>query len=66
MDGVVYSLAGTLDLKAFDQDVVEVVPALDAGLPALNAGWSFRTFRLAKPVSEAREGFIRLSMTRER
>lgn len=66
VDGVVYSLAGTLDLKAFDQDVVEVVPALDAGLPALNAGWSFRTFRLAKPVSEAREGFIRLSMTRER
>ena len=41
-----YHIEGTNDLSTFDQAVSEVVPAASSGLPALDAGWSYRSFRL--------------------
>ncbi|MCB1133711.1 MAG: hypothetical protein KDN05_21510, partial [Verrucomicrobiae bacterium] len=46
VDGIVYRIQGSPDLSDWNTTVVsEVVPALDAGLPALDPGWEYRTFR---------------------
>jgi len=47
-DKVDYEIGGSNDLVAFDQNVSEVVPALTGApaMPALNTGWTYRTFRL--------------------
>ena len=60
VDGIIYSLAGSFDLVAFGNHIVEQVPASEAGLPALNSGWSYRTFRLNRAISNQDSGFIRL------
>ena len=60
VDGIVYSLAGSFDLIAFGNHIVEQVPASEDGLPALNPGWSYRTFRLNRGISSQTRGFIRL------
>jgi myo-inositol-hexaphosphate 3-phosphohydrolase len=59
VDGIVYSIAGSFDLIAFGENVVEQFPALESGLPSLNPGWSYRTFRWSHPPSDL-TGFIRL------
>jgi len=41
-----YRIEATNDLTTFDQAVSEVVPAASSGLPALDAGWTYRSFRL--------------------
>lgn len=43
-----YEIGGSNDLIFFDQNVSEVVPALSGtpAMPGLNAGWTYRTFRL--------------------
>ena len=43
---LVYVIEGADRLVAFDQGVSEIAPALATGLPALNPGWSYRSFRL--------------------
>lgn len=63
IEGVEYTVAGSRDLLEFAGAVVEVTPTLEAGLPALESGWTYRTFRLAQSTSTAPEGFIRLSVT---
>jgi hypothetical protein len=60
VDGLVYSVAGAFDLIAFGNHTVEQVPASDIGLPALNPGWSYRTFRLNRDISNPTWGFVRL------
>lgn len=60
VDGIVYSVAGSFDLPAFGNHIVEQVPASEAGLPALDPGWSYRTFRLNRAISNQTGGFIRL------
>lgn len=40
-----YSVQGSDDLQAWILDISEVTPAVSAGLPALNTGWEYRTFR---------------------
>jgi len=60
VDGIVYSVAGSFDLIDFENHIVEQVPATETGLPALNPGWSYRTFRLNRAIANQLRGFIRL------
>jgi hypothetical protein len=48
VDGIDYEIGGSNNLTDFDQDVSEVVPALTGtpDMPDLNAGWTYRAFRL--------------------
>lgn len=67
IDGVVYTVAGANVLTEstdFNEDIVEVVPALDSGLPVLSSGWSYRTFRLSRTTLEFPTGFIRMAVGR--
>jgi len=67
VDGIVYTIIGDSDMVAplGDLNVVEVTPAMDAGLPALDdldstpgADWEYRTFRLTTPLGEDAPGFL--------
>lgn len=65
IDGVVYTIAGTNNLAAFDQGVTEIT-ASTAGMPTLATGWSYRSFRLNGAIGGATPrgpmGFLRLSV----
>jgi myo-inositol-hexaphosphate 3-phosphohydrolase len=63
VDGLVYSIAGAADLFDFGIQVVELVPASASGMPTLNPGWSYRTFRLNRPISDAPWGFIQVRIS---
>ena len=73
VDGISYEIQGDVDLKdPWDHQVVEVVPALDAGLPVLGdfngvAGgdWQYRTFRQGLPLSTSPQYFIRVEVSPE-
>jgi hypothetical protein len=73
VDGISYEIQGDADLQdPWDQQVVEVVPALDAGLPVLGdfngvAGgdWQYRTFRLGVPLSDSPRYFLRAEVSPE-
>ncbi len=59
VDGIIYRIQGSTDLANWTTTpVTEVTPAQTAGLPALNPGWEYRTFRLG---SQAR-GFLRAAI----
>ena len=59
--GVTYTIQGSTDLAGFaSMDLVEVTPALTAGLPSpLSTGWSYRTFRTPDPTGSLSRQFIR-------
>ena len=63
---ITYQISGTNDLVAFDQAVSEVTPARSAGMPPLDAGWSYRSFRLNGNVGGATprgpQGFLRAAI----
>lgn len=61
VDRIVYALSGSRDLINFVGSIVELTPALQTNLPAPNDGWSYRTFRMFRPVAELSAGFVRLS-----
>jgi transcriptional antiterminator Rof (Rho-off) len=61
-DDVEYIVRASADLSAWTLDVDEVTPALSAGLPALNDGWSYRTFRIAGPVSLRPKAYFQLGV----
>ena len=61
VDGIVYSLAGSSDLINFAERIVEEASPSAAGLPTPNPGWTYRTFRLDRPITD--HGFIRLLVT---
>jgi hypothetical protein len=57
---VTYTIQGSTDLADFaSMNLVQVTPALGAGLPALTAGWSYRTFRTPDPTGSLARQFIR-------
>jgi alpha-L-fucosidase len=57
-DGIVYQIEGSHDLGSFNAPLLEVVPAEVTGLPALDEGWSYHSFRLATP--DLGSGFFRI------
>jgi autotransporter-associated beta strand protein len=69
VDGIVYEISGSNDLSEFDQNVSGVIPALTGtpAMPGLNAGWTYRTFRLDGAVGggtpRGPKGFLRATAT---
>ena len=61
-DGTIYQVQGGLDLSSFTAPLTEVSPAHSAGLPALDAGWSYRSFRHTTPALQA--GFFLIKTSR--
>ena len=62
-DHVKYTITGSAGLATWDQAVSEVTPADDAGLPTLDSGWSYRTFRLDTPITgTAPMGYLRATV----
>jgi len=65
-DGIVYTIHGDTDLAApHDLAVEEVTPALGVSLPALNAGYEYRTFRLTDTTSDQARGFLSIEIVGE-
>ncbi len=67
-DGVIYRIQGSADLSAWTLDVSEVAAGSDrdsiqAGLPALDSGWGYRTFRAPGTVSGDASNFLRVKVT---
>lgn len=64
IDGVIYRIQGSTDLANWNLALTEVTDAtataLQAGLPALDPGWSYRTFRT--PGNETK-GFLRATIS---
>lgn len=63
VDMMVYQIEGSENLIDFTSGVTEVIPALSAGLPTLNTGWEYRSFRLTSPISTSSKGFLRTIIT---
>ncbi len=57
--GVRYRIQGDTALNAWASDVDEVAPALSAGLPVPDTGWTYRTFRTAAPISPGTRHYLR-------
>ena len=62
-DGVRYEIRASSDLATWTLDLDEVAPALADGLPVLNNGWSYRTFRIAGPVSALGRAWFQVAVT---
>ncbi|WP_193212985.1 hypothetical protein, partial [Luteolibacter marinus] len=58
VDGVTYTVYGTLDFDDFDEPVVQGSAEDDAGLPELSSGWEYRSFWLSAQVPTAPRGFL--------
>lgn len=61
VDGVTYTIEGSLDLTFPNSPVSETAPP--SGLPALPAGWEYRRFRLDASEDSAARGFLRARVT---
>lgn len=60
IDGITYTIEGSDALSTWNTTVIsEVVPALSGGLPALDTGWTYRTFRTPGSTSSDPGDFIR-------
>lgn len=57
VDGITYTIEGSLDLVTFESPVSEVTPTLGTGLP--KTGYVFKTFRLNAANGLNGKGFIR-------
>ncbi|RYD65263.1 MAG: hypothetical protein EOP83_07740, partial [Verrucomicrobiaceae bacterium] len=62
IDGVTYAVPGSTDLLNFDSPV-SVVGTITTGLPALSAGYEYRTFRLNASDGLPGRGFMRVLIT---
>lgn len=60
VDGVLYQVEGSSNLGSFNAPLAEITPAQSSGLPALDAGWSYHSFRHATPDLPA--GFFRVKV----
>ncbi len=59
IDEVIYTIQGSNNLAAFDQAVSEIAVS-SAGMPPLNTGWTYRSFRLDGAVpARGATGFLR-------
>ena len=61
VDGITYTIEGSLDLASFASSVSET--AAPTGLPALPAGWEYRRFRLDASNGLPSIGFLRAKVT---
>ncbi len=67
LDNLIYTIAGTNDLAAFDQAVTEISVSA-GGMPALSgAGWTYRSFRLNGAIGggspRGPKGFLRAAIS---
>ena len=62
IDGVTYAVQGSTDLLNFDSPV-SVVATVTTGLPALPAGYEYRTFRLNVSDGLPNRGFMRVQIS---
>jgi hypothetical protein len=62
VDGMVYTIEGSADLSVFESAVEEVVPPRTDGMPDLETGWNYRSFRLASGMSPS-AGFLRVRIS---
>lgn len=61
-DQVAYTIEGSNSLADFDQVVTEI-PASTGGMPALDSGWTYRSFRLSGEIGgRGPRGFLRVRM----
>jgi hypothetical protein len=63
IDGIIYRIEGGVNLNTFTDTITEVTPALDAGLPVLSTGWTYRTFRAPGTVSTVPKAFLRAEIS---
>ena len=65
-DGFIYTIQGSDDLAAWTLDVDEVTggdaATIQSGLPALNTGWTYRTFRTPDVISADVTDFMRATV----
>ncbi len=61
-DQLAYQIEGSAGLAAFDQVVMEI-PASAAGMPTLDDGWNYRSFRLEGGIGSRPAGYLRVKMT---
>ncbi|MEY3894649.1 MAG: hypothetical protein RLZZ214_168 [Verrucomicrobiota bacterium] len=61
-DQVTYIIEGSNSLAAFDQAVTEI-PAVTEGMPPLDSGWTYRSFRLDGAIDgRGPAGFLRVRL----
>lgn len=69
VDGVVYRIEGGNNLGTWDLAISEVTggdaATIQAGLPALSTGWTYRTFRTPGSVDDDPAEFIRVQIEEE-
>jgi hypothetical protein len=63
IDGIVYRIEGDVNLSTFADTISEVTPALDAGLPVLSTGWTYRTFRAPGTIPTVPQAFLRVKIS---
>lgn len=67
IDAITYRIEGDSDLGTFANTISEVTggdeTAIQAGLPALSTGWTYRTFRDAGTVLTAPKTFLRAKVS---
>ncbi|CAA7069612.1 right-handed parallel beta-helix repeat-containing protein [Lentimonas sp. CC11] len=61
IDGITYTIEGSLDLQSFDQSVI-TAPALQ-NTPALTTGWIYQGFTLGNDTSSQSKGFLRVTIS---
>ncbi len=62
VDGISYRIEGSFDLQTYDAVIEEVVPALDSGLPVLNPGWEYRSFRHVLDIEARDQAVLRVAI----
>jgi hypothetical protein len=62
-DGITYSIQGSTNLAGFTTPVNAVTTAITTGLPALNPGYSYRSFSLSGSNGLPSKGFLRAAVT---
>jgi autotransporter-associated beta strand protein len=62
-DGITYSIQGSVNLAGFTTSVTALPVAITTGLPALNPGYSYRSFSLSGSNGLPGKGFLRAAVT---
>ncbi len=67
IDGIYYRIEGDVDLSTFADGITEVTTGdettIQAGLPALSTGWTYRTFRAPGTVPVDPKAFLRAKIS---